>query len=99
MNVPHAPGVDAVGRFLTFANLLSIARILLVIPFALVMLSAHPHARVWGAVIMAIAAATDKFDGVVARRRGETTRWGHILDPLADKIAAGGVLVVLLILG
>jgi CDP-diacylglycerol--glycerol-3-phosphate 3-phosphatidyltransferase len=63
------------------------------------MFSEHPHARIWAVAVMALAAATDKLDGVVARRWGQSTRWGHILDPVADKIAAGGVIVVLLLLG
>jgi len=86
------------GRFLTLSNLLSISRALLTIPFALVMLSSLPERRVWGAVVMAVAALTDKLDGVFARRFHETTEWGKILDPLADKIAVGIVGLVLLLL-
>ena len=47
---------------------------------------------------MAVAALTDKLDGVFARRFHETTEWGKILDPLADKIAVGVVGIVLLVL-
>lgn len=86
------------GRFFTLSNILSISRALLAIPFALVMLSSIPFNRLWGGVIMAVAALTDKLDGVFARRFHETTEWGKILDPLADKIAVGVVGVVLLFL-
>jgi CDP-diacylglycerol--glycerol-3-phosphate 3-phosphatidyltransferase len=72
--------------------------VLLTVLFAVVMLSTTPS-RVWGGVIMVVAALTDKFDGVLARRYNQITEWGKILDPLSDKIAVAGVAIVLLILG
>lgn len=85
-------------RFLTSSNLLSLLRALLAIPFVAIMLSDTPHARLWGCVIIALAALTDKLDGVLARRFNEITVWGKILDPLADKIGVAAVAVVLLLL-
>ena len=38
---------------------------------------------------------TDVLDGHLARRRGETTEWGRILDPLADKLAIDSITVAL----
>lgn len=99
MAAPTLAGSKEPDRFLTLPNLLSLLRILLVLPFVLAMTSGHPHARLWAAGIMVLAAATDKADGMVARSRGASTRWGHILDPLADKIAVGGVVLTLLALG
>lgn len=86
-------------QFLTISNLLSISRALLTIPLAIVMLRETPESRLWGAGIIVLAALTDKFDGVLARRYNQITEWGKILDPLADKVAVGVVAVVLLILG
>ena len=86
-------------RFLTASNLLSILRLLLAAPFSIVMLSGNPSGRLWGAIIMVMAALTDKYDGVLARKYGLTTQWGKILDPLADKIGLAVVAIVLLILG
>lgn len=68
---------------------------MLAIPFALVMLSDSPNATTWGIAILAIAALTDKLDGVFARKFNEVTEWGKILDPVADKI---GIAVVALVL-
>lgn len=85
-------------RFLTLPNLLSLSRIALVLPFVLVMLSELPHARWWAAGVMGLAALTDRLDGALARRWGRSTRWGHFLDPLADKVAVGAVVVTLLVL-
>jgi cardiolipin synthase len=74
-------------------------RALLAIPFAVVMLNGTPASRLWGAIIMVLAALTDKYDGVLARKYSQVTEWGKILDPVADKIAVGAVAIVLLVLG
>lgn len=86
-------------EFLTPSNILSISRAVLVIPFVYVMLSSLPTARLWGALIMILAALTDRFDGVLARKYGYETEWGRILDPLADKIGIAAGALVLLQLG
>ncbi|HTQ85274.1 MAG TPA: CDP-diacylglycerol--glycerol-3-phosphate 3-phosphatidyltransferase [Candidatus Solibacter sp.] len=44
------------------------------------------HFEVWGVLILAVAAATDWLDGMIARRRGEVTTLGILLDPIADKL-------------
>jgi CDP-diacylglycerol--glycerol-3-phosphate 3-phosphatidyltransferase len=84
--------------FLTASNLLSISRALLTIPFVLVMLSAAPWKDAAGVALLVVAAATDKIDGVLARKYGEITEWGKVLDPLADKISIAALGVVLLLL-
>ncbi len=95
----HATETPLSSRFLTSSNLLSILRALLVIPFVAVMVSELPSARIWGCVIILLAALTDKLDGMLARRFNEITEWGKILDPLADKIGVAAVALVLLWLG
>jgi CDP-diacylglycerol--glycerol-3-phosphate 3-phosphatidyltransferase len=86
-------------EFFTPSNLLSIARALLAVPFAIIMLSPIPSARLWGAGIIAAGALTDNLDGRLARKYGYETEWGRILDPLADKIGVAVVALVLLKLG
>jgi CDP-diacylglycerol--glycerol-3-phosphate 3-phosphatidyltransferase len=86
-------------EFLTLSNLLSIFRALLSVPFALVMLLPDAPLRFWAAGILLTGAATDRLDGDLARRRGEETEWGKILDPLADKICVTVMALVLLKLG
>ena len=94
------PGTDAPStRLVTLPNLLSITRVLLVIPFSLVMLSSLSTARLWACIIIIVAAITDKFDGDLARRLHVESEWGRILDPLADKVGVAVVAVVLLLRG
>lgn len=93
-----SPDAASASTFLTVSNLLSIFRALLVIPFVFVMLAEGPSSRLWGGVLIALAALTDNLDGRIARRYHQETEWGRILDPLADKIgvAAGGLVFLAL---
>jgi CDP-diacylglycerol--glycerol-3-phosphate 3-phosphatidyltransferase len=86
-------------EFLTPSNILSLLRVVLVIPFVAVMLSGLPSARLWGGAVMILGGLTDRYDGILARMYGYETEWGRILDPLADKIGVGAVALVLLHLG
>ena len=50
-------------------------------------------------VIFVVAASTDWIDGYLARRWHATTRWGAILDPIADKILVTGAILGVLAWG
>lgn len=50
-------------------------------------------------VIFIVAAATDWFDGFLARRWNQTSAFGAFLDPVADKLMVTGALLVLVHLG
>ena len=47
------------------------------------------------AALLISAAATDWLDGAVARRLGQVSRLGRILDPLADKLLVGSLGIAL----
>ena len=49
--------------------------------------------------IFVIAASTDWIDGYLARKWDATTRWGAILDPIADKILVTGAILGVLTSG
>ena len=49
--------------------------------------------------IFVIAASTDWVDGYLARRWNATTRWGAILDPIADKVLVTGAILGVLASG
>ncbi len=77
---------------LTPANLLTAFRLLVTPLFIWLIVSRG--ASWWTAGVGAIAAFSDYFDGIVARRQG-TTRSGAFLDPLADKVVVLGSLYTL----
>lgn len=72
-------------------TILTLSRIIL-IPVFVIVTYQHPF---WGAVVFGIAATTDFLDGYLARRSGQITKFGIILDPLADKFLVISALVVL----
>ena len=74
---------------LTFANKVTIGRILAVPIFIAIVLYYSPqrdYLRYWALGIFLLAMITDMVDGYIARTRQQKTRAGAILDPLADKM-------------
>ncbi|HXZ19883.1 MAG TPA: CDP-alcohol phosphatidyltransferase family protein, partial [Candidatus Acidoferrales bacterium] len=69
-------------------NALTLLRIFFVPLLVAVLLGHSPnfvlHFEEWGVLILAVAAATDWLDGLIARSRGEVTTLGILLDPIAD---------------
>lgn len=65
---------------------LTVTRLALVPIFALTLLSNATNGAVAATVVLATAGATDVLDGYLARRRGEESVTGRLLDPLADKL-------------
>lgn len=83
-------------KFLTVPNILSIARIFLLIPlFHYLKLGPKENGNFWAIVVMAIALVSDMIDGLIARWFHVETDWGRVLDPLADKIWLGALAVFL----
>lgn len=80
-------------------NQLTVLRIL-VTPVLLVLIYLdRPHLN-WVALgLFILAALTDYLDGELARRRGEVSRLGKLLDPVADKILTLTCLIMLVALG
>jgi len=77
------------------ANLLTLGRIALVIPFTFAFLANTSWGIKAAFVIFVIAAMTDFLDGWVARARGEVSALGATLDPLADKLLIAAALILL----
>jgi CDP-diacylglycerol---glycerol-3-phosphate 3-phosphatidyltransferase len=71
------------------------ARILLA-PVVMALVLAGDDVEVLAAVLFAIAAATDWWDGRLARRWNVTTTLGSFLDTTADKLLVTGVLIALI---
>ena len=76
---------------LTWANQITILRILLIAPFVIIMLKAGNAddgrtMRYAAFLIFLFMCVSDVLDGYVARVKKQTTRLGAFLDPLADKL-------------
>jgi len=78
-------------------NILTGLRLVLVPVFSLIFFSEIENAMLVSFIIFLSAGLTDILDGYIARKYNMVTRWGSILDPLADKLMAITVLVSLTI--
>lgn len=67
----------------TLPNVLSLFRLVLV-PVFLVFLVQGEDA--WALLVLIVASATDFLDGFLARRLGQVSRLGQLLDPAADRL-------------
>ncbi len=68
----------------TIPNIISFVRLLGVPLFLYLLLVAH--ADVAAIVVLALGGTTDWVDGYLARRLGQVSRLGELLDPLADRL-------------
>lgn len=79
----------------TLPNALTIFRAAATVPVVALLLIGDPAAR-WAALgLYAAACLTDALDGRIARRFDAATAFGRMLDPVADKVLVGGLLVAL----
>lgn len=67
------------------ANKLTLARVVMIPLFLLVLYLQVPGANYWALAIFIIASLTDTLDGYIARHYNQTTDFGKFMDPLADK--------------
>lgn len=79
---------DDDNRWLTIPNLLSLSRLALLPVWWLLMASDDPRNHVWAGGLIVYAIISDVADGAIARRWHQTSKWGRILDPVGDKLAA-----------
>ncbi len=91
----HKPAYKVLGKFWTLANMLSLARLVLVVPITYLILKDGSVTWILGLVFAALC--TDWIDGTVARWSKTVSEWGKVLDPLADKFAAVCVVLALTI--
>lgn len=79
--------VGAAARLLLhLPNALTVSRILLIPVFVVFFMDPTPERSLWAAGVFGLAALTDALDGYLARRWGQVTSLGQLLDPIADKL-------------
>ena len=86
-----SPGPGAARDWRTVPNAITVLRLLLVVP--VVALLVHGAAPLLVLVLLVAFGASDWMDGYLARRLGQTSRTGALLDPVADRV---GVVVIAL---
>ncbi len=75
-------------------NALTLSRIFLTPLLLTVLLTqSFPHKEIIAVAIVLLAAATDWFDGYLARRLQQVSNVGMLLDPIADKLLVSSVLI------
>ena len=94
-------------------NKLTIFRVILIVPFVVLLLGSHQQ---WGwfmalfggilgyvdyiaVAIFIIASLTDMLDGKIARKYNLVTNFGKFMDPLADKLLVCSALICLVEMG
>jgi cardiolipin synthase len=81
---------------LSIPNLLTLSRIFAVPILVFLLWRPTPVDYAITFVLYCVVAITDYFDGYVARTQGQISRLGQFLDPIADKIMVGAVLIMLI---
>lgn len=84
----------------TKSNLISLIRLLLAIPLWFLFDGFYSGNTRWIIIAVCILGAiTDALDGYLARKFHEVTEFGKIIDPLADKVVIGVVIIKLYLIG
>src|ERR1044071_1391278 len=87
----------AVGQeSLNLPNVITLVRILLIPVFVMLFFTPTPDRSLTAAVVFTVAAVTDMLDGYIARRTGQVTKLGKLLDPIADKLLVLSALILLM---
>jgi CDP-diacylglycerol--glycerol-3-phosphate 3-phosphatidyltransferase len=80
---------------MNWANRLTLSRLALTVLFVGLLSSSWHYARTAALVIFLIAGLTDFIDGEIARRYGDITNFGKLMDPLVDKIMVAAAFISL----
>jgi cardiolipin synthase len=90
-------GEQRYGQVLTVPNLVSFARLAGVPLFLWLFLGAHADG--WAVAVLAVGGLSDWVDGYLARRLGQVSRIGELLDPMADRLYILATLVAFTVRG
>ncbi len=88
----HRNNQPTAARIITIPNILSASRLVL-LPVVLLLLFKHQGPA--AIAVMLVSWSTDALDGYLARKLGQVSNLGRVLDHLVDKVWVGSVLVAL----
>lgn len=80
-------------RRVNLPNTITTLRVVLAPLVAALLLQPRASARLVAGIVFLVAALSDLVDGALARRRGEITDFGKLVDPIADKLLLVATLV------
>ena len=92
MNNPNHAKEPKTLPFLTYANQLTILRMVFVPWFVLLVIYGYPKTA---ALLFVLAGLTDGLDGLLARKLQQRTVLGSFLDPMADKLLLTAAFITL----
>jgi cardiolipin synthase (CMP-forming) len=90
-------GEEGLDRVFTVPNVITMLRLLCIPLFLWLLFGAHEQTA--AAILLAVLGATDWVDGFVARRFGQVTTLGKVLDPTADRLLVGTAVISVLVYG
>lgn len=77
---------------------LTLLRIFFVPLVVVLLLTSGRNMDLWAVVVFLLTATTDLLDGYLARKRGQVTSLGILLDPIADKLLTSAAFISLVYL-
>ena len=91
---------DTKNTIINLPNMITIFRIMLVpVLFLLLLFSPGKLQSFFAGLVFSVASISDCVDGYIARRMNLVTDFGKFIDPLADKLLVGVVLIMMIPLG
>jgi len=88
---------DGLDRIHTAPNVITLVRLLCIPIFLWLLFGLHRQTA--AAVLLAVLGATDWVDGYVARRYGQVSTFGKVLDPTADRLLVGTAVIAIMVYG
>jgi cardiolipin synthase (CMP-forming) len=88
---------EGLDRILTAPNVITLVRLLCIPVFLWLLFGLHRQTD--AAILLAVLGATDWVDGHVARRYGQVSTFGKVLDPTADRVLVGTAVISIMVYG
>jgi CDP-diacylglycerol--glycerol-3-phosphate 3-phosphatidyltransferase len=80
---------------ITMSRIFSVPLLIWILSSSFPLRGSHGEQEILASAVFILASITDGVDGYLARRRGQITTMGMLLDPLADKLMISAAYIVL----